>query len=426
MARDKSNETRRTHVVQATKGPVVDRRAFTGGLVASAAIISQPMFTRTAKSAAPLKLGILLPRSGVQAKIGIDCQRGADLALPILKERGYSDIEFMLGDTETKVDIARAQAEKLINDGAQAIIGCFDSGQTMAAAQVCEQKNIPLIVNIAAVPKLTEQGYQWVFRNFPTGPMIVKDAFVNQKALFEMTGATPKTVTLLHVNDTFGSSLAGALAALAPKFKMPYEIVDKIAYDAASRDLSAEIRKVKGVGADALWVVSRLNDAILLTKEMVKQRFEPMGIMSTGPGWYETDYMRATKQYGNDVINFVPWFDAKKPLSQTLESAFLEQYPDANLNTNHSYTFEAVLVAAEAYKQAGSGEATAMQAALRNLNITDNVTTGPGISFNEKGQNPDVKNSAIQNRNGKSLVVLPKAAAVTEPIWPMRGWNDRA
>jgi hypothetical protein len=31
----------------------------------------------------------------------------------------------------------------------------------------------------------------------------------------------------------------------------------------------------------------------------------------------------------------------------------------------------------------------------------------------------------VQNRGGKSLVVLPKSAAVTKPIWPMRGWRKR-
>ena len=47
--------------------------------------------------------------------------------------------------------------------------------------------------------------------------------------------------------------------------------------------------------------------------------------------------------------------------------------------------------------------------------IKDNVSTGPGIKFNEKGQNPDTKNSGVQNRGGKSLVVLPKSAAVSKP-----------
>lgn len=401
----------------------ISRRQFAAGAAVTTIAAATPL--KYGLSASKLKVGILMPRSGPQGQIGIDCQRGADVALPLLKSKGFPDLEFMLADTETKVDVARTRAEKLINDGAQLIIGCFDSGQTMAAAQVTEQKNIPLVVNIAAVPKLTEQGYKWVFRNFPTGPMIVKDAFLNQKALFSTTGHTPKTVALMHVKDTFGVSLAGALFKLAPRFKMPYKIVEKIAYDPYGRDFSAEIRKGKASKAEAVWMVSRLNDAIALTREMVKQRWEPMGVMSTGPGWYEDAYMKATGKFGDDVISFVPWWDAKKPLSKELEAAFLKKYPGLNLNTNHTHTFEAVLVAADAFKRAGSTNPQALQKALRETKITNNVTTGPGIYYNEKGQNPDTKNSAIQNRGGKSLVVLPPESATTKPIWPMRGWRKR-
>ncbi len=376
-------------------------------------------------AASTLKVGILQPRSGPQGQIGLDCQRGADIAPQVLKQLGLPEVEYMIGDTETKVDVARARAEKMINDGAQLMIGCFDSGQTMAVAQVCESKNIPFVVNIAAVPKLTELGYKWVWRNFPTGPMIVRDAFVNQKALFAMTGATPKTVTLLHANDTFGSSLAGALFALAPRFKMPYKIVEKIPYDPYGRDFSAEVRKVKSSKAEAVWTVSRLLDAIAITKEMVRQRLDIMGIMSTGPGWYEDEYMKATGKYGNDVVNLVPWWDPNKPTSKIFAKEFSAKFPDKNINTNHTYTFEAVMVASDALKRAGSNNAKALQAAIQKTDIKNNVTTGPGIHFNEKGQNPDVVDSAIQNRDGRSLVILPKEAAVAKPIWPMRPFNKR-
>lgn len=376
-------------------------------------------------AASTLKVGILLPRSGPQGQIGLDCQRGVDIAPQVLKQLGLPEVEYMLGDTETKVDVARARAEKMINDGAQLMIGCFDSGQTMAVAQVCESKNIPLVVNIAAVPKLTELGYKWVFRNFPTGPMIVRDAFLHQKALFAMTGATPKTVTLLHANDTFGSSLAGALFALAPKFKMPYKIVEKIPYDPYGRDFSAEVRKVKSSKSEMVWTVSRLLDAIAITKEMVRQRLEIMGIMSTGPGWYEDEYMKATGKYGNDVVNLVPWWDPNKPTSKIFAKEFSAKFGDKSINTNHTYTFEAVMVASDALKRAGSNNAKALQAAIQKTDIKNNVTTGPGIHFNEKGQNPDVVDSAIQNRDGKPLVILPKEAAVAKPIWPMRPFNKR-
>ena len=392
----------------------INRRQFAAGAAAATAFAITPL--KYGRAADKLKIGILLPTSGPQGQIGIDCHRGVDIAQPILTKLGYPEVEFISGDTETKVDVARARAESLINDGAQVVIGCFDSGQTMAAAQVCEQKNVPMVVNIAAVPALTEQGYQWIFRNFVTGPMIVRDAFNNQKALFAMTGKTPETVVLMHVNDTFGTSTSEALFKLAPKFNMPYKIVEKIPYDPYSRDLSAEVRKAKASGAQATWMISRLNDAILITKEMVKQRYDTMGILSTGPGWYEDQYMTAVGKYGDDVISLVPWWDAKKPLALDLEKAFLAKYPDRNMNTNHAYTFEAIMTAADAFKRAGSAEPKAMQKALRETDIKNNVVTGPGIHFDAKGQNPDVKNSAIQNRKGKSLVILPKESAVADNV----------
>ena len=206
---------------------------------------------------------------------------------------------------------------------------------------------------------------------------------------------------------------------------MPYQITESISYDPYGRDFSAEIRKAKGAKADALWVVSRLNDAIQLTKEMVKQRFEPMGILSTGPGWYDFEYMKATGKFGDDVISLVPWHDSTKPLSKTLEAAFAKAYPKRQVNPNHTYTFEGIMVAVDAFRRAGSTNPKALQEALRATNITNNVTTAERIAFNEKGQNIHVKNSAVQNRGGRNLVILPISSAVAKPIWPMRGWRER-
>src|SRR5262249_19070234 len=151
------------------------------------------------------------------------------------------------------------------------------SGQTTAIAQVAEQKGIPLVINIAA--PITEQGYKFVFRNFPTAPMILSDAFANQKEVFDATGAAPKSVVFMHVNDTFGTAMQQGIGAGLPRLNMPYKIVEQIAYDATSRDLSVEVAKAKATGAEALLMVSRLNDAILITRELVKQRWSPMIVL---------------------------------------------------------------------------------------------------------------------------------------------------
>ena len=392
-------------------------------LAGSAAALAAPAIVRAQGGA--LKVGVLLPRSGYQASIGQDCFRGVELAGPILKDIGFPDLQIMNADTETNVEVARSRAEKLIADGAQLLVGAFDSGQSTAIAQVAEQKGIPYVINIAAAPPITEQGYKFVFRNFPTAPMILNDAFTNQKEIFEAAGSAPKTVVFMHVNDTFGTAMAGGIGGVMPRHNMPYTIKETIPYDPTARDLSVEIAKAKAAGADALLVVSRINDAILLTREMVKQRWTPQGVLSMGPGWYEDQYLKTLGKLADGPLSFVPWYDPNKKLSKVLESALAKKYPEINLNTNHVYTFEALLVAADAYKRAGSADPKALADAIRATNITDNVSPGPGIQFDTKGQNDKLKLSAIQNRDGKTPTVAPKAAADAKAEWPMKPYDKR-
>jgi branched-chain amino acid transport system substrate-binding protein len=409
-----------------TSPKLPSRRRLLAGAAATAATttLAMPAIVR-AQAKGPLKVGVLLPRSGFEAAIGQDCQRGVDIAPPILKSLGLPDLQIMNGDTESNVDVAREHAEKLISDGAQLLVGAFDSGQTTAIAQVAEQKGIPLVINIAGAPAITEQGYKFVFRNFPTAVTITADAFANQKEVFALAGVSPKTAVFMRVNDTYGTAMSKGVAALMPKFNMPYKITDEISYDPAARDLSVEVSKAKATNSDVLLIVGRLNDAMLITKELIKQRWTPQAILSMGPGWYEDQYLKTLKKMSDGPISFVPWFDPNKKLAQTLDAAFTKAYPGSNLNTNQVFTFEALLVAADAYKRAGSTDPKALADALRSTNITDNVSVGPGIQFDAKGQNAKVKDSAIQNRGGKCVTLAPKEAANAKPEWPMKSYQQR-
>jgi len=404
----------------------VNRRTFTAGLSAAGLLAGTAPFNIVRAQGSALKVGVLLPRSGYQAGIGQDCQRGVDITAGILKDLGLPSLQIMNADTETNVDIARARAEKLIGEGAQVLVGAFDSGQSTAIAQVAEQKGIPYVINIAAAPPITEQGYKFVFRNFPTAGMILRDAFVDQLEVFASVGAAPKTAVFMHVNDTFGTAMKGGIGAVMPKFNMPYKIVETIAYDPAARDLSVEISKAKATGADALLMVSRLNDAILLTREMVKQRWTPMAIMSMGPGWYEDQYLKTLSKLSDGPLSFAPWYDPNKKMSKQLDAALAKAHPGFNLNTNHVYTFEALLIAADAYKRAGSSDPKVLADAVRTTNIKDNVSIGPGIQFDAKGQNDKILGGGIQNRGGKLITVAPKQAANGKPEWPLKPYDKRA
>ena len=408
----------------------MDRRQFSKTVAAAGVATALSPFALVPSvvraQAQKLKVGLLLPRSGAQAGIGQDCYRVVQVLPGILRDLGLPELEIMSGDTETNVDVARSRAERLISEGAQLLVGAFDSGQSTAIAQVAEQRGIPFVINIAAAPPITEQGYKFVFRNFPTAPMILGDAFANQLEIFSLTGKAPKTSVYMHVNDTFGVAMQKGFTGVMSKFTMPYKVVDTIAYDPTARDLSVEVAKAKASGAEALIMTSRLNDAILITRELVKQRWNPMAVLSMGPGWYEDQYLKTLGKLADGPLSFVPWYDPNKKLTKQLEAAHKKAFPDINLNTNHIYTFEALLIAADAFKRAGSANPKALADAIRATNITNNVSPGPGITFNAKGQNDKMKNSAIQNRAGKLVTVAPKVAANAKVEWPLKPYDKRA
>jgi branched-chain amino acid transport system substrate-binding protein len=173
------------------------------------------------------------------------------------------------------------------------------------------------------------------------------------------------------------------------------------------------------------WVVSRLNDAILMTREMIKQRWDPMGVISTGPGWYEEQYFKVIGKHSSDILSTIPWYDPNKPMTKALKAALKKAYPEVNLNTNHTYTFEAIQIAVDAFKRAGSADPQKMADALRKTDIKDNVTICPAAKFNEKGQNVDLRMALVQNEKLGHRVVMPRVAADAEPVWPERPWAKR-
>src|SRR6185503_12101686 len=226
----------------------MNRRQFHKYLLTTSAAALAP-FNIVHAQPMKLKIGLLLPKSGLQGLIGQSCQKGADLAPGVIKELLGVDIELINADTETNVDTARTRAERLIQDGANCLVGPFDSGAAAAIAQVAEQRGVPFVINIAAAPQITEQGYKFVFRNFPVASELVKNGLALTDDLFRATKTSPRTAVFMHVNDTFGQANAKAIAALVPQLKLIFRLVETISYDPAAKDLTVEVTRAKATKA---------------------------------------------------------------------------------------------------------------------------------------------------------------------------------
>lgn len=406
----------------------MQRRQFNKALAAAGLASLATPFGIVRAQAQKLRVGVILPRSGVQGFIGQSCQKGAELAPAVIRELLGVDVELMNADTETSVDTARTRAERLIQEGANVLVGPFDSGAAAAIAQVAEQRGVPFIINIAAAPQITEQGYKFTFRNFPTSIDLLRNGLSLIGDLFQATHTAPRTAVFMHVNDTFGQSMAKGIGAILPQLTaLPFKIVDTISYDPAAKDLTVEVSKAKASKADVLLNVCRLNDAILLRREMAKQRWQPMGIIGPGnPGMYEEQYYKTLGKLSEYSISNVPWYHPKAEVTRAVEKQFDKQNPKDKLMfhaLNVGYTFEALLVAADAFRRAKSTEPKALAEAIRQTDIKSRMMLGGPIKFNAKGQVEGLQSACIQNLNLRPALVLPAAAAEAKPVFPVPGYK---
>ncbi|WP_215906999.1 ABC transporter substrate-binding protein [Phreatobacter aquaticus] len=407
-----------------TSDKTFSRRAVIAG---AGAVLAAPAVVKA--QAQVLKIANLVPRSGFFAQAGQSMHRGALASPALLAELGYK-VEIVHIDTESNADVARTQAERAINDGCHVITGAFDSGHTLAIAQVAEQRQIPFVVNVAAAPQITEQGYKYLVRNFQTGGQLVTNGLRLIKDVTDAKGIKLETAVFLHANDTFGTAQRGAMDAIWPRVNLPIKLVESIAYDPRAQDLSVEVTKIRSINPDLVMCVTRASDAIKMVRDMVRQRFQPKAIISPGsPGFYDEEFYQALGPLADFLLFGLPWVNPKSAMSQAFEKAFQKANPNNRFapdGFNAGFTFEGFLIAAEGFKKAGTTNGPQLMEAIRGVNIAEHVMIGGPIQFDAKGQNVNIGSAMIQNIKRTPTVVFPSAVAVTEPVLPLPAWQGRS
>ena len=409
---------------QNTEGKTLHRRNVlkAGGVGVALSALSFPTVLRAQSRA--LKVGVVLPLSGVLSFPGIATRRGTDLAVRMFAEQGVQ-LDVSYADTESKPENGRVAAERLIRDGCSIVIGAWDSGATISAAQACEAAKVPLVVNVGSARQITEQGFTQVFRNFCPSDDIVANGVQRFKELLR-PDFRPRTAVLMHVNDTFGQATGGAVKAVWEKAGVDIRIVETISYDARARDLSIEVAKAKATGADLVAPITRVSDAILIVREMVKQDYNPMAIYGpSSPGPYEKAFTDALGKYSNDYLVSVPWHDTSRPITTRVLERWSKEYPDQRFELNSGFGWESVLVVVDAFRRANSTKPADLHAALRQTDIADHIMAGGPIRFDAKGQNPNIGVPLLQVQNQQPVVVGPKELAQAPAKLPMAKWSAR-
>lgn len=221
---------------------MLKRASFILTFAASLAILAG-----SALAAPPIRIGGLFAVTGPASFLGEPERNTAQMVVNEINAAGGvrgRKLELITYDTQGDATKAVQAANRLIKeDKVSAIIGPSTTGDTMAVIPVVEKARIPM-VSCAAGSKITEPVKRWVFKTAQNDGLAVAKIYENLKR--KKIGK----VAILTVSDGFGSSGREQLKAQASAYGI--QIVSDDTYGPKDTDMTAQLTKIKGSGAQAV------------------------------------------------------------------------------------------------------------------------------------------------------------------------------
>ena len=233
--------------------------------------------TNNAAAQGTVKIGLVQPLTGAFAAAGTDVVDGARIAADEINAAGGvlgMKLELVIEDTRSNPTEAASVTEKLIvRDKVPVLMGASASTATLAAMPKLMEYKVPMLVETSSSSKITNAGNPYIFRIAP--PSEVEAAVFSR--IVDRLGI--KKADFLVVNNDWGRGTADEFAKVLKDHGIAVGLVERM--DQGAQDMNAQLAKIKGSGADTLFVTTAVEQLSLVLKQATAIGLN-MRIISTG------------------------------------------------------------------------------------------------------------------------------------------------
>jgi branched-chain amino acid transport system substrate-binding protein len=402
------------------------RRSFLGAAGAfGASALGFPAVLRA--QAREIKVGHIHPLSGFLAFDGGLVVNGLTLAVEEINEGG--GIKSMAGarltlagsDTQGKVEVGMAEAERLIRDGVVAVLGPYQSPIAYAVSQLCEKERTPFVITVAVADNITERGFEYTFRVQPNARAMAERSLDHLAELAKATGVSVKTLSMMHEDGLFGTSIAGHVERHAKKLGM--ELGLKVPYNFRTPDLTTEVTKIKAAKADVVLVSGYFGDALLIARTATELRLEARAVMGISNGGFSNPKFLADQpQLADLILDGNYWHNPRNERSKRVMDAYAKRF-SAPMSSHSVQAYSAMMVLRDALERAGSADRAKVREALAKTNLADHILPQGPIQFDKTGENTGAQSALLQNQGGRTAVVGPAQFAEAKAVFPVPRWG---
>jgi branched-chain amino acid transport system substrate-binding protein len=404
-------------------GTALTRRTLLAG--ASIGLVSSRVW---AQQPGDIKVGLLVPISGLYARFGTEMREGAEMAVDHInaqggvKALGGAKLKLVVLDCGDTTEKAKNAAQRMVAQEPDLVAAsaAYLSSFTLAVTEVTERVNLP-VLTLSYSDLITDRGFKYVFQTAATAGSQAGQALPQLVALAEAaSGKRPTTVAI--ITDNTGASVAttksmreGLLATNGLKLVVDETFTPPLA------DATSLVQRIRSAKPDLLFFLpSVISDAKLVLEKMnefgIGQGRIPT--ISFGIAIAEQDMLQTVSpELLQGVLTCVASWGAKG--HEALIAEYKTRFKEPWMTQNGISTYGDMWVIKDALEKAGKADRVAVGDALRNMDAGPSKYYPLGeIKFDEKGRRVGAGMTIVQWQSGVPVTVFPPQLALAQPFWP--------
>ena len=410
MANEKSFPTRRT-------------------VVSSAAALALAGPAR-AQQPADVKVGLLVPLSGLYARPGAVMRMGAEIGIDHInaqggiKALGGAKLKLVVLDCGDTTEKAKNAAQRMVAQETDlvAATGSYLSSFTLAVTEVTERAHLPMLT-LSYSDLITDRGFKYVFQTAATASSQSEQGLPELMKLAESaSGKRPKTVAI--VMDNTATSVATAKALKDKLFaQLGLQLVADEVWTPPLVDATPLVQKVRATRPDLLFFMpNAISDAKLVIEKLNEFGLGQARIptISFSITIAEPDMLQSVSAEAlQGILTVVANWGSKG--HEELIAELKKRYNEPWATQNVISTYGDMWIVKEALEKAGKADREAVGEALRTLDAGPaKYYPGGIVKFDEKGRRVGAGVTVVQWQSGVPVTVYPAALATAQPFWPKK------
>lgn len=374
-----------------------------------------------------VKVGLIVPLSGLYARPGAVMRMGAEMAVERInaeggiKALGGAKLKLVVLDSGDSTEKAKNAAQRMVAEEPDMIAatGAYLSSFTLAVTEVTERAKLPMLT-LSYSDLITQRGFKYIFQTSASSASQAEQSLPVILATAKGAGANPKTVAIVTDNTAASVSSVKPMRERLLK-ELGLQLVVDETFTPPLADATPLVQKIRAARPDLLFFLPTVISDAKLVLEKMNEFGMGKGKVPTiafGIAMFEPDMLKTmSPELLDGMIGAVGSWGSKG--HEAIIAELKKKYNEPWMTQNAISTYADMLVIRDALEKAGKADRDAVAEALRTMDGgPSKYYPGGKIKFEADGKRTGAGLTIIQWQNGVPVTIYPPDLAMSKANWP--------